>query len=146
LIFVRRKLRNFLAIVLALYILGGPIPEQVFGMDHDLLRVWRMYSGVGLSVPYGTLFVSREDGSTVRRSLAQILEVERMRDLARYLDSATLRIDAPSDIREIIEALKPICNRLEARERVRFQGQIARWDGWESIELTHVDICREEGS
>ena len=59
------RLRLAAFLVIAAFMIAGPIAEQAFGLRTAMLRSWTMFSGIGLGVIDASFAIRQPDGSLV---------------------------------------------------------------------------------
>lgn len=134
--------RRVAAVLLALYIVGGPAFQQL-GISQILpFQTWRMYSTVGLWAPYGAFQVHGQDSDDVIREvpITRAMGLDSIRGLQPYPGSGGINRDFRS-LEEYRSVAAPLCASLAADENLRFEGRIAVPDRWYEFSLTEEQLC-----
>lgn len=119
-------------VAIALFILLGPAPGQLFGVHSMLLREWIMFSAAGVGLPKGHFTLHRADGPVILSPL-EVLGLPTY--LALPLDR---RIYRTADLRSFAAR---ICDDSRETARLSFDGSIATFTGWRALAVD--DVCRE---
>jgi hypothetical protein len=115
---------------IAVFILLGPAPGQLFGAHSMLLREWIMFSGAGVGLLKGSFTLHRID-AVVTMSPLEVLALPSY--LALPIDR---RVYEPADLKTFAGR---ICNDTRETERLSFEGSVGTFSGWRT--LTAEDIC-----
>jgi len=117
---------------IAIFILLGPAPGQLFGVHSMLLREWQMFSAAGVGLAKGRFTLHRAGGA-VTMSPLEVLGLPSY--LALPLDR---RIYEPADLKTFAAR---ICGDARETARLSFEGSVATFAGWRA--LTAHDVCNE---
>jgi hypothetical protein len=122
--------RRWAFFLLALFILLGPAPGQLFGWHSLLFREWIMFSAAGVGLPKGQFTLHRSGGAV---TLTPLEVVGMPSYLALPLDR---RIYEPADLKRFAAR---ICNDPRETARLSFEGGIGTMTGWETMNVN--DVC-----
>jgi len=117
---------------LAIFILLGPAPGQLFGVHSVLLREWLMFSGAGLGLLQGHFTLHGADGDVTMSPLE-------VAALPSYLAlPVEQRIFKPTDLKRFAAR---ICDNGRQTARLSFEGSVGTFTGWQT--LTARDVCND---
>src|ERR1044071_6468781 len=124
--------RHVVFAVLAIFILLGPAPGQLFGAHTVLLREWRMFSGAGVGLLQGHFTLHGANGDVTMSPLE-------VAALPTYLAlPIERRIMKPADLKSF--AVR-ICDNGGQTARLSFEGSVGTFNGWRT--LSAHDVCND---
>jgi hypothetical protein len=118
--------------VIAMFILLGPAPGQLFGMHSVLLREWLMFSGAGLGLLKGNFTLHGADGDVTMSPLE-------VAALPSYLAlPVERRVFKPTDLKSFAAR---VCDNGRQTARLSYDGSVGTFNGWRM--LTARDVCND---
>lgn len=122
----------------AAFIALAPALPQIFGIGHDYVRYWAMYSGVGQGTMKGTFTLTHADGRSETFTPLDIMGLERYPNAFHYtFDRLLVDRDAIGPI------VSPFC---EAHAKdgavLAFSGKVGVANGWATYAAD--DLCPKQ--
>lgn len=125
-----RRVRLMVFLAIALFILAGPMVEQVFGQRTAFWRSWTMFSGIGIGLIDASFSVRQADGS--------LTPIDRFATLDERRNGKLRRIETSEELSSIIARL---CASLGAGAELRVKARQATRDGWRIIHPGEQNAC-----
>jgi hypothetical protein len=124
------KLRRVAFAAIAIFILLGPAPGELFGLHSVALREWRMFAAAGVGLLKGTFTLHRADGAVTMSPLE-------VASLPSYLAlPIERRVDGSASLRAFAAR---ICDNARETARLSFEGSIGMHEGWRPLSVP--DVC-----
>lgn len=125
-----RRLRLAVFTAIALFMLAGPMIEQVFGVRTTFWRSWTMFSAIGMGVI---------DASFTRRdSDGALVPLDRFALLGEPRNGKLKRIE---DVDELAHIIKSLCAALGPGTDLRVKARQATREGWQVIVTDAQNAC-----
>lgn len=125
-----RRVRLILFLAIAVFLLAGPMIEQVFGQRTAFWRSWTMFSGIGIGLVDASFAIPQPDGS--------LKPVDRFATLDEKRNGKLRRIETSEELMSIIARL---CASLGAGADLRVKARQATRDGWRVINPGEQNAC-----
>lgn len=124
----RLRLLGFAAI--SAFIVGGPVAEQVFGLNTVLFRSWIMFSTPGLGMIDARFSMVSADGAMVPLDRFMLLDEPRSGKL-RWIETRD----------ELASVTRRLCAAAGDGADIRITARRAITSGWQTIEMGAVNVC-----
>ncbi len=131
---VRAQLRRGVFGLIALVILLGPAPGQLFGLHSPALREWVMYSGVGVGLLRGRFVIEEAGREIAAMTPLQALDLKRYPKVKHYFFEH--RVFAPADLAGYAAGL---CAAAGPGQTVAYLGEVGTRQGWRPMAV--ADVC-----
>ncbi|MEL8055508.1 MAG: hypothetical protein AAGK66_05090 [Pseudomonadota bacterium] len=132
------RFQNVGILAAAAFISLGPAIPQVFGVAHDYVRPWVMFSGVGQGTMKGTFTLTKTDGSTQTYTALEILSLERYPNVFPYEFELLLR-----DRDAMAPIVSAFCaDHVGKGDVLSYSGRVGAPNGWALYEAE--DVCPKE--
>ena len=126
------RLRLAAFLVIAAFMIAGPVAEQAFGLRTPLLRSWTMFSGIGLGVIDASFAIRQPDGSLV--------PLDRFAMLGASHDGKLKRIEDRDELASIIMRL---CEAAGQGADIRVSARQGTRDGWRVVHTDAANACAD---
>lgn len=125
-----RSVRLAVFIAIALFMLAGPVVEQVLGTRSTFWRSWTMFSGIGLGLVDASFQTRQSDGT--------LLPLDRFATLDAQRDRKVRRIVGADELTKLIQRL---CQALGPEADLRVKARVAMRQGWQIIRTEDRNAC-----
>ncbi|MEP9388168.1 hypothetical protein [Mesorhizobium sp. KR9-304] len=126
------RLRLALFVVIAGFMIGGPVAEQIFGLRSKAIRSWIMFSVPGLGMVDVSFSIRQPDGTFAPLDRFALLDEPRTGKLKR--------IEKRKDLAEVIER---ICAAAGPQADIRVKARQAVRSGWRTLHTGARNACAE---
>ena len=131
--------RLWVFLLIAVFMVGGPVYRHVLGGESQIFRNWIMFAGVGTGSIDARFHEIRPDGSEVRVDPRFVIG-----------GPGAGRDDLPKGVWLVSEwnggvrtVVGHLCRHYESGTRFRVQARLATRDGWQPLHRGDVFTCQE---
>jgi hypothetical protein len=128
-------IRSFLFLVIAAWMMWGPLYRQVLGGHSPVFRQWQMYNKKGINYYEVKYYLSRE-GSLIPIDRHEVLKVPKGRKGPKWF----WRIESQEALRRINQG---ICDSYGGDADVRLFARQATRQGWVPYAQGEKNVCSE---
>lgn len=124
-----RRWRLIAFVVIAAFMVGGPIAEQIGGLRSPYIRSWIMFSAPGIGLVDASFTLRQEDGTFAR--------LDRFDALGEPRDGKLRRINHD----ELTEIITRLCAAEGPGADIRVVARLAVRKGWRTLETGDQNVC-----
>lgn len=125
-----RRWRLAVFVLIAAYMLAGPVAEQIFGLRTAFWRSWTMFSGIGIGLIDVSFASQNPDGT--------LTPIDRFRLLGAKPDGKLRRIENADELAAVIQRL---CTTLGPGADLRVAARQATSTGWQILRTEAQNAC-----